>query len=326
LKKIYIKDLAVGMQIKSHFFVVDRRLINYTRGGTPACGLVLSLADKTGKAQAVAWNELLVADTSYRKDDVVLVTGKVQDYKGALQIFVEDIAKASPAEVNAEDFCAPPPRPIPEMWQDLEVHMGKVINPFLKELLRVCFADSGYKNSFCQAPAGREVHHAYAGGLLHHTLEVIEYVSRMLEVQGTYLNRDLLITGAILHDVAKAEEYEPKAFAFEFTDRGRLLGHVVLGALRVDRVIDGIPGFPLVLRDELQHMMLSHHGQREWGSPEEPKTANAVALHLADLTSGRIGQVEKIVSDTMSLGERWSAWDKRLERSIFVSNVGGKES
>jgi len=323
LKKVYVKDLAVGMQLKSHFFIVDRRLISYTKGGTPASGLVLSLADKTGKAQAVAWNEHLVADTSFRKDDVVLVTGKVQDYKGVLQIFVEDIVKASFADVNAEDFCASPPRPIPEMWQELEAHISKVGNPFLNKLLTQCFDDASYKNAFCQAPAGRDVHHAYAGGLLHHTLEVIEYVSRMVEVQGTYLNRDLLIAGAIFHDVAKAEEYEPRAFTFEFTDRGRLLGHVVLGALRVERLSDGIPNFPLALKDELLHMMLSHHGQREWGSPEEPKTVNAVALHLADLTSSRMGQFEKIASDTLSLGERWSSWDKRLETSIYVSNLGG---
>ncbi|MBT9135362.1 MAG: 3'-5' exoribonuclease YhaM [Firmicutes bacterium] len=323
MKKTYVKDLAVGMQVRSHFFVVDRRLINYTRGGAPACGLVLSLADKTGRAQAVAWNEALVADSTYRKDDVVLVTGKVQDYKGEKQIYIEDIAKACPSEVNAEDFCAPPPRPIAGMWQELEAHMATIGNHFLKTLLEACFAEPGQHYAFCQAPAGREVHHAYVGGLLHHTLEVVQYALRMVEVQGTYLNRDLLLAGAVLHDISKVEEYEPRAFAFEFTDRGRLLGHVVLGAEKVGRLADGIPGFPRVLRDELQHMILSHHGHREWGSPEEPKTVNAVALHLADLTSGKINQVEKIITETISLGERWSAWDKRLESSILVANLGG---
>jgi len=325
LKKIYIRDLAVGMQIKSPFIVVDRRLINYTRNGAPACGLVLTLGDRTGKASAVTWHEALVKDSSYRKDDVVLVMGKVQDYKGEKQIYLEEVSKANLAEVNAEDFCAPPPRPIDAMWRELEGYMATISNPYLKALLAACFADPQIKHAFCQTPAGREVHHAYTGGLLQHTLEVISYAEKMVEVQGNYLNRDLLLTGAILHDYAKVDEYELRAFTYDFTDRGRLIGHLVLGSERVGKLALGIENFPPLLRDELQHMILSHHGHREWGSPEEPKTANAVALHLADLTSGKIGQVERIIKDTLSLGERWSAWDKRLECAILAANWGGED-
>lgn len=326
MKKIYSKDLTVGMPIKSHFFVVDRRLINYTRSGSPACGLVLTLGDRTGKVSAVSWHEALVRDSSYRKDDVVLVTGKVQDYKGEKQIFLEEVTKANLADVTAEDFCTPPPRPIAEMWRELEAHMATISNHYLQTLLAACFADQNTKHAFCQAPAGREIHHAHVGGLLQHTLEVVSYAEKMVEVQGTHLDRDLLLTGAILHDFAKVDEYELRAFTFDFTDRGRLIGHLVMGSERVGRLADDIPNFPPLLRAELQHMILSHHGHREWGSPEEPKTANAVALHLADLTSGKISQVEKIVNDTLSLGERWSAWDKRLECAILAANWGGEKN
>lgn len=321
MKKIYAKDLTVGTQVTGHFYIIDKRLVNYTKNGAPAAGVVMTVGDKTGRVSAIAWNEALVADNSYRKDDVVLLSGRVQDYRGDKQIYIEEISKANLADVDAEDFCASPPRPIEEMWNELIQVVESVTDPFLRALLDV-YLSSPDSASFRQAPAGREVHHAYAGGLLHHTLEVVAYAERMVEVQGARLNRDLLITGAILHDHAKTQEYEPKAFSFDFTDRGRLLGHLVLGAENIGRLADSIPGFPTQLRDELQHMILSHHGTREYGSPEEPKTATAMALHLADLTSGRLGQVEKIIDDTVSLGERWSAWDKRLERNILAITWG----
>ncbi|MDP3486620.1 MAG: HD domain-containing protein [Bacillota bacterium] len=321
MSKIYAKDVAVGTTIKSHFCVIDKRLVNYSRNGAPACGVVMTVGDKTGKVSAVVWNEALVADNSYRKDDIVLLVGRVQDYRGDKQIYIEEISKANLADVNAEDFCAAPPRPIEEMWQELQEIVVTVSNPFLRALLDL-YLSSENAPAFKQAPAGRDVHHAYAGGLLHHTLEVVAYAQTMVDVQGARLNRDLLITGAILHDHAKTQEYEPKAFSFEFTDRGRLLGHLVLGAENVGKLTDKIPGFPGQLRDELQHMILSHHGTREWGSPEEPKTAAALALHLADLTSSRLSQVEKIIDDTLSLGERWSAWDRRLERNFLAVTWG----
>ncbi len=328
MKKTYAKDLTVGAQVKSHFFVLDKRLVNYNRNGVPACGMVLSLGDRTGRVSAVSWQEAHVADSSYRKDDIVLVSGRVQDYRGDKQIYIEEITRANPSEVDALDFTAPPPRPIADMWRELEGVISSIKTPYLRDLLALHFSQPGVQHAFQQAPAGRDVHHAFAGGLLMHTLEVIAYVERMVEVQGTRLNRDLLLAGAIFHDAAKTEEYEPRAFAFEVTDRGRLVGHVVLGAELIGSLTARIPEFPLALRDELKHLVLSHHGQREWGSPEEPKTANAMALHLADFTSSRLAQVEKIIGDTLSLGERWSAWDKRLERSILaeVWEGGGHET
>ncbi|MBT9155414.1 MAG: 3'-5' exoribonuclease YhaM [Firmicutes bacterium] len=328
LTKIYAKDLVVGAQVKSHFFVIEKRLVNYNKNGVPACGMVLSLGDRTGRVSAVAWNEALTSDNSYRKDDIVLVSGRVQDYRGDKQIYIEEITRAKLTEIDASDFSTPPPRPLADMWGELLVTMASIETPCLRELLDLHFSLPEVRHTFQQAPAGRDVHHAFVGGLLMHTLEVIAYVERMVQVQGTRLNRDLLIVGAILHDAAKTEEYEPRAFGFEVTDRGKLIGHVVLGAELVGNLTERIPAFPQALRDELKHLVLSHHGQREWGSPEEPKTANAVALHLADYTSSRLAQVEKIIAETVSLGERWSAWDKRLERSILadVWEGGGGEA
>ena len=326
MKKIYAKDLTVGTQVKSYFFVIDRRLVNYNKNGVPTCGMVLSLGDRTGRVSAVTWNETLVADNSYRKDDIVCVSGRVQDYRGDKQIYIEEITRANLADIDALDFSTPPPRPLLEMWCELEAIMSSIRTPCLRDLLTLQFSLPRVQHAFQQAPAGRDVHHAYVGGLLMHTLEVIAYAERMVQVQGARLNRDLLLTGAIFHDAAKTEEYEPRAFGFEITDRGKLIGHVVLGAELIGSLTERIPAFPTALRDELKHLILSHHGQREWGSPEEPKTANAVALHLADLTSSRLAQVDKIITETVSLGERWSAWDKRLERSILADVWEGDDS
>ena len=322
MKKVYAKDLTVGAQIAGHFCVIEKRYINYNRNGVPAAGLALMLGDRTGKVSAVAWHESLVADNSFRQDDIVSISGRVQDYRGEKQIYLEDIRKADPAQVDAADFCAPSPRPVHEMWNELTEVIASVKNPFLKELLELFFSNEERSSLFRQVPAGRDVHHAYVGGLLHHTLEVIAYAEQMVRLQGARLNRDLLVAGCIFHDVAKIREYEVKAFTFEFTDQGKLLGHLVMGAELVGNLCEQVDQFPPDLRDELKHMILAHHGFREWGSPEVPKTANAMALHLADLTSGRLAQVEKVVDETLKNGERWSAWDKRLERNILASNWG----
>ena len=153
---------------------------------------------------------------------------------------------------------------------------------------------------------------------MHHTLEVLAYCDQICSTQGNLLDRDLLLSGALFHDAAKIWEYDFKTVSFEFTDRGRLLGHLVMGAELVADLSAQIPSFPLRLQDELRHLVLSHHGRKEWGSPEEPRTVNAVALHLADLTSSRMSQVERIVQDTIESGERWSIWDRRLEQSFLV--------
>jgi 3'-5' exoribonuclease len=325
MKKVYVKDLTVGTTAQGHFSVLEKRYINYQRNGAPAAGLVMTLGDKTGRISAVAWNEALVADGTYKQDDIVEIVGRVQDYRGDRQIYLEAVRKAALSEIDPADFSGQAPRPVQEMWQELMGFIGSVKDPSLTWLLRRFFTDASYAEEadlFRKVPAGRDVHHAYIGGLLEHSLEVAEYVDHMCRVQGSMLNRDLLIAGALLHDAAKIWEYDFKSFSFEFTDRGRLLGHLVMGTELVGRLVAETPDFPTLLGQELQHMVISHHGQKEWGSAEEPKTINAVALHLADLSSSRLAQVERIVKDTLSNDERWSPWDRRFERSFMVTGRG----
>ncbi|MDP3058728.1 MAG: HD domain-containing protein, partial [bacterium] len=240
---------------------------------------------------------------------------------------IESVRKLAAGEIEADDFCQSSPRPIEGMWVEIKNIIGSVKNEHLWAMLdRIFLLGQETSAKFKQAPAGKEVHHAFVGGLLLHTLEVVAYAEKMVELQGDQLDRDLLIAGCLLHDLGKIEEYEPRVPSFEFTDKGKLLGHLVIGAEIVGRAIDTLAGFPPLLRQELQHMILSHHGMKEWGSPEEPKTANAMALHLADLTSGRLSQIEKIINEMKPLEERWSSWDKRLGRSIFIGYNGGGDN
>lgn len=328
MRKTYVKDLAVGASVQSHFSVLEKRYINYQRSGSPAAGLVMVLGDKTGRISAVAWNETIVADNTYRQDDIVEISGRVQDYRGDRQIYLEGVRKASLAEIDPADFSGTAPRPIDEMWEELMLLISSITNPHLLAVLRGFFDDETYAveaDLFRKVPAGRDVHHAYIGGLLHHTLEVAAYAQSMCRVQGDLLNRDLLIAGALMHDVAKIWEYDFKSYSFEFTDKGRLLGHLVMGAELVGKLVDNQCDFPILLANELQHMIISHHGQKEWGSAEEPKTINAVALHLADLASSRLAQVERIIRDTLDSEERWSPWDRRFERSFLATTWCGKD-
>ncbi len=326
MKKVYVKDLAVGTNVQGHFSVLEKRYINYKRNGAPAAGLVMTLGDKTGRVSAVAWNEALVADGSYKQDDIVEIVGRVQDYRGDRQVYLEGVRKAALNDIDPADFSGQAPRPVNEMWDELIGLISSVKNVSLAWMLRRFFASEAYAaeaDLFRKVPAGRDVHHAYIGGLLEHSLEVAAYVENMCRVQGSMLNRDLLVTGALLHDAAKIWEYDFKSFSFEFTDRGRLLGHLVMGAELVGKLVIETPDFPELLGQELQHMIISHHGQKEWGSAEEPKTINAVALHLADLASSRLAQVERIVRNTLESDERWSPWDRRFERSFMVTTGGG---
>jgi 3'-5' exoribonuclease len=162
------------------------------------------------------------------------------------------------------------------------------------------------------------VHHAYAGGLLEHTLEVVAYAEVMLVEQGTYLDRDLLLTGCILHDIGKTEEYDLGSLSFQLTNRGKLVGHLQMGSELVVQVAATLPDFPEELLLELQHMILAHHGVPEWGSPQQPRSINAMALHLADLTSGRLAQFGRVIGDHRTENGQWSAYDKFLERNLFL--------
>ncbi|MGI6357730.1 MAG: 3'-5' exoribonuclease YhaM family protein [Bacillota bacterium] len=318
MKKEFVKDFEIGQSVLTPLAVYDKRLNQFTnRSGQPAYGLMLSVGDRSGRISAINWNAAQELHQRVGIDQIWLVGGKVQEYRGSLQLVVEQILPAPTAQVDLADYLPESGFDREVLWRRLQSVMQSIGNSHLRALLQQVFTPER-RQSFCTAPAGRGVHHAYVGGLLEHTLEVVSYAEAMVSEQGMYLNRDLLLTGCVLHDIGKIEEYDLASLSFQMTDRGKMIGHLQMGSQLVGELASGLEQFPEELLLELQHMILAHHGVPEWGSPQQPRSINAMALHLADLTSGRLAQIGRIISDHRAENGHWTNYDKFLERNFFV--------
>lgn len=201
-----------------------------------------------------------------------------------------------------------------------------VKNIHLKKLLLLMFGDKNIYRAFINSPAAQKVHHAYIGGLLEHSLEVAQVCEHIASNYKDVLNRDLLITGALLHDIGKIREYDFSSVSFEMTDIGKLVGHLVLGKEMVDEKIREMSDFPQELQLAIGHMIISHHGEREWGSPEVPKTMEAFSLFHSDLLSARLNQFSGLLKKHTNTDSSWTPWDKFLERSAYLPNYAEMRS
>ncbi len=315
VKTQWVKTLRPGVEVATYFGIFD---VNLAKTKSGANFLKLLLGDRTGKVEGRVWDSALAEDLyrSISPGDIVIIHGMVTEFNG-LQINLETCTRVDKEEVDLNDFRPVTEKDIPQMLRQFTLELEKVSTPPLKALLKNIFTPD-FLDGFGRATAARTIHHAYGGGLLEHTLEVLAYCEQVCRVQGEMIDRDLLLTGACLHDVGKLWEYDQDCLTFRRTEAGRLLGgHVILGHDFVRDRIARIGGLPGRLDLHLRHLILSHHGQKEWGAVEEPHTLEAVALHHADLMSARLNQVEQIVKSGRREG-RWTGYDRHLGRSIYV--------
>ncbi len=325
MKKQMIKDLRVGDEVETQAIVLE---MNRTVFSSPHRAgeyfLKLTLGDVSGRVKAVMWDPPS-GEEAVLQDDVVFVRGSVSDYHGP-QIVVGDMRKLDPLKVNRAFFQQIAERDQAEMVAELKtVIAGVVQDKHLKTLLEAFFSDSEFARRFALSPAARTIHHNCVGGLLEHTLEVVAVCRNLATLYPQQIQTDLLLTGAILHDIGKIEEYRQDSISFDFTARGKLVGHISIGKEMLDQKLADLPDFPLALKLELEHMILSHHGMREWGSPEVPKTIHAFALFHADLISARMNQFVKIMQRHVPESGAWTDWARFLERSIFISLANGQD-
>ena len=322
MKKQLVRNLQVGDEVETQAVVLECSRGNFTaphRAGE--FFLKMTLGDVSGSIRAILWDTARLEELP-RKGDVIFIRGEVGEYHGP-QIVIGDLRKLDPEKVNRSFFQPVSPRDPREMLGELkEVISSDIDDPHLKLLLLSFFNDRDFTRRFAFAPAARTIHHNYAGGLLEHTLEVIEICRHLVSLYPAHLRLDLLLTGAILHDVGKIEEYDPASLSFEFSDRGKLVGHISIGKEMLDAKISQMPSFPAQLKLELEHMILTHHGMREWGSPEIPKTIHAFALFHADLVSARLNQFVRLMEKGVSGEGDWTEWDRYLERSIYLKKPG----
>lgn len=324
MSRISVNRLKAGSEVTSTFLVKAKYLRSFKeRQGEY---LTLVLGDRTGQILGKVWEKAVETDGLCSPGDVVAVTGNVTEYKGVPEIHLTSLRVLAENEFDPREFLPASPRDRQEMFVRLQELMREITNPYLKKLLEHLFADPARVTAFTTAPAAKANHQAYLGGLLEHTLNVAELAT---QVASSYpqVDKDLLLAGAILHDLGKIEAYNYTRL-IDTSDQGRLLGHIVLGVLALEREMASIPGFPSGLRLKLLHMIASHHGRYEWQSPVRPQFLEAAILHHLDLLDANIDMFTVAQGKGRSEGLSW-AYNKTLEQYIWtappVSGEGGPE-
>jgi len=307
-----IADIQPGDSMQQAFLVQSKQLRTQRNG---SFFLDLQLVDRTGSVPAKMWDATQVLFGSFAEDDFVLVKARGETYRRKLQLVVTDLRRMEPSDVDVEDFLPKATRDVGEMLERLGEIVGALTYEPLKELLEAFLADEEFVSGFRQAPGGVSVHHAWLGGLLEHTLAVTELAIGVAESYPN-LDRDLLVAGAILHDVGKVEEFGYTR-AFRYTDIGGLVGHLAIGAMRVGERAATIEGFPPILLQELQHLILSHHGQHEYGSPILPATAEAIVLHHIDNIDAKVVAFDQVLLRDQDEQSTWTEWSRIFDRRLY---------
>ncbi len=304
----FINTLREGDRINDVYFCKQRNTLS-TKTGREYDSLILQ--DKTGILDGKIWETTSEGIGDYDEFSFVYVTGEIVLFNGALQANIKRIRMADETEYDEGEYFPRTDRDIDEMKQELRDLISSVNNEYLGKLLEKVFTDATI-DAYAKHSAAKSVHHAFIGGLLEHTLSVArtcDFFSKNYEM----LNRDLLITAAIMHDIGKLKELS--AFpANDYTDEGQLLGHIVIGAQIVSNMADSIEGFPKKLKSELMHCILAHHGELEWGSPKKPAICEAMALHFADNVDAKLETMKEVLNGSNEEG--WLGFNKFLDSNI----------
>ncbi|HEY76244.1 MAG TPA: HD domain-containing protein [Thermoflexia bacterium] len=322
MKEQFVRDLRPGDRVLS-FFLVRHKQLEPFRDRTRGEFLTLILADRTGEILARVWEDAPAVAETFEEGQVVKVLGRMEEYLDRWQVIVEKIRPAKEEEYDLADFLPATERDVEEMLREVRQTIEEVKDPHLHALLLRFFDDPDFVARFSRAPAARRVHHAYLGGLLEHTLEVVHLCRSVMELY-PQIHRDLLLTGALLHDVGKTREFHYET-EITYSDEGRLLGHVVLSLEMVDAALAEVEDFPEELALRLRHMIVSHHGRYEWGSPRRPKTLEAAALHYVENLSAQVNRFHRIIATRRDRTRPWTEYDTLLRRFLYAGREGEED-
>jgi 3'-5' exoribonuclease len=319
MKTLFVKDLKPGNEV-TEFFVLRKKDVKEYDGQK---FLKLELGDKTGRIEGVMWDFPERIWDQTQVGEIVKIKGWVTTYKDTPQIKVEKLREAQEGEIDLSDFLPTSERDSDSLWQEFKKMVSTIQNPHLRKLSELLIEDSSIAEKLKVTPGGKLWHHAYVGGLLEHTLRVVQ-ICEMAAGIYELVNRDLLICGALLHDIGKIQTYSAKGF-FDYTDGGRLVGHIVSGNEIINRKIDAIEDFPENLALQLKHLILSHQGQLEFASPVVPQTMEAIILHYADEMDAKANAFAHIIKTQKSKGRKWSDWVHLINRYIYLGEDGEEE-
>jgi 3'-5' exoribonuclease len=294
-------------------FLVKEKITAMAKNGKPY--LTLRLMDKTGEIEGRVWDNVDTLSATFERDDFVSIRGKASVYLGKMQLIVSELLRVPESDVVLADFLPEAQRSIDEMCAELGDVTASIANPHLRGLLESFFGDREFLAQYRVAPAAKGMHHVYLGGLLEHSLAVVRLIDSIVPLYPG-LNRDLLVAGALLHDVGKVREMSYLR-SFDYTDEGKLLGHITIGVEMIHEKIRTIEGFPPELSMLLKHMILSHHGQYDYGSPKRPKTVEATILNYLDDLDSKINGIRSHIGKEPDNDSRWTSYHRLYDRYFY---------
>jgi 3'-5' exoribonuclease len=312
MKSPFVGTLPVNEPVTAHFLVLSKE-IRQKKTGEPY--LSLHLADRTGEIEAKMWDNVSEVMDTFERDDFLKVKGIVQVYQNRSQFTIHKLRRLGEHEVEFADYFPSSERDPEEMFTELRGIVNGFTNPHLKELLNFVFDDAPLSAMYKMAPAAKTIHHAYRGGLLEHVLSLCQ-LSRLAASHYKTIDIDLLLTGAILHDIGKIEELS-YARGFSYSSEGQLLGHIILGLRLMSTKFEKLPDFPPKLRTLIEHMIISHHGELEFGSPKVPVFAEALLLHHLDNMDSKMDAVRGALQRDRLVEGEFTGWIGPLERVLL---------
>ena len=311
-----VREFADGIEVAQALLVREVEVRSRRDGGEY---LKLTLGDRTGSIPALVWDGVAQARELCRGGAILFVTGRYCVHaRFGPQLAVQSLRPAREDEYVRDDLLDGPARTAVQMEADLRELIGTIQNPHLRRLLGAVFSQgSSTWADYRDAPAAKRYHQAYRHGLLEHCLSVAQAVSA---ISATFpgIDRDVAVTGALLHDIGKLEAYEVQDGAISMSDHGRLYGEIPIGYYLVRRTIERLEGFPSELAQAVLHIILSHHGSLEHGSPVVPCTREATLVHMIDNLGGRLGSFDRIEKE-LPAGEQWSAYDRALGGGAYFA-------
>ena len=312
MERTFVKDIRENDQVDGVFWVKEKAL-PVSRTGAPY--LRLRLADRTGEIEARVWDGVEAFADLFTRDDFIRIKAQATSYQDKIQLNIKSLKKAGDDEIALEDFLASSARDPDEMLAELIAIVQGIENPFLKQLVMAFLENEEFTPLFKRAPGAKRLHHSFLGGLLEHTLSVVNLIQK---IKGYYegINHDLLLAGGTLHDIGKVYELSYER-SFDYTDQGRLVGHIVMGVEMVDKEIARIEGFPSELAMLMKHLLLSHHGLHEWGSPTRPMTLEAQILHHLDDLDAKVKGIQEFMQKAQE-GATWTDYHRMFERFFYI--------
>ena len=312
----FIETLREGERI-NEIYLCKSKQAALTKSGKPYDNVLLQ--DKTGTLDAKIWDPGSVGIDEFDALDYIAVTGDVTSFQGNLQLSIKRVRKVGEGEYEPENYLPVSDKDIDEMYQEMMGYIASVKNPYLSRLLHMFFDDADFAKAFKFHSAAKSVHHGFVGGLLEHTVSVTRNCNYFAQ-NYPFLNRDLLLTAAMFHDIGKLKELSTFP-ANDYTDAGQLLGHIMIGAEWIGEKIREIDGFPEVLANELKHCILAHHGELEYGSPKKPALVEALALSFADNLDAKMETMKEAFSKVPEGNTQWLGFNRLFDSNIRKTSI-----